>query len=109
VSGRLCDALVDRFGSDFVFKDVDSIPAGVDYRRYLETGVQQCDVMLAVVGRDWMSIDPVTQRRRIDDAGDFVRIEIEAALKRDILLIPVLVRGAKMPEAAALPAAIRDF
>ena len=77
--------------------DVDSIPFGVDFRRQLEAAVAQCNVLLAIIGDNWLTSDPQANTRRIDDLADYVRIEIESALRRDIPVIPVLVGSAARP------------
>ena len=82
VTGRIYDRLIQRFGQGAVFKDVDSIPLGVDFRIYLDEQVAKCEVFLAVIGRDWMKNLGSTEKTRLDDPRDFVRIEIESALKR---------------------------
>jgi len=107
VTGRIYDRLVQQFGRAVVIKDVDSIPLGVDFRTYLDAQVAKCDVFLAVIGRNWMKAKGRKGKSRLEDPGDFVRIEIESALKRRIPVIPVLVQGAKIPEAERLPASIQ--
>ena len=107
VTGRIYDRLTQHFGKEAVFKDVDSIPLGVDYRKHLGDSVGQCDVLLAVLGRQWLAGTP--GQRRIDDVRDFVRIEIEAALQRDIPVVPVLVQGATVPELQALPETLQSL
>ena len=107
VTGRIYDRLIQVFPQS-VFRDVDSIPLGVDFRTYLDAQVAKCDVFLAVIGRDWMKAKGRKGKSRLDDPGDFVRIEIESALKRQIPVIPVLVASAKIPEAQRLPASIQD-
>jgi hypothetical protein len=107
-TGRLCDRLTERFGREVVFRDVDSIPLGVDFRRIIEEKVGACQVLLAVIGRDWLTAG-AAGRRRLDDPDDFVRIEIEAALRRDVRVIPVLVGGARMPAAEELPESLREM
>lgn len=103
VTGRLCDALEREFGAENIFRDVDSIPLGVDFRDHLGAAVQRCRVLLAVIGRNWAG--PVDDgSRRIDDPADFVRVEIEAAIARGVPVIPLLVGQATMPKADALPA-----
>jgi hypothetical protein len=87
------NALCDHFGRDNIIFDVDSIPLGSDFRQYINDQVSQCDVVLAVIGDCWLSL--LDQRR--DDPQDYVRIEIEAALNRDIPVVPVLVDEAIMP------------
>ena len=109
VAGRIYDRLVQQFAREAIFKDVDSIPFGVDFRTYLDEQVAKCEVFLAVIGRDWMKNLGSTGKTRLDDPRDFVRIEIESALKRQIPVIPVLVSGASIPPAERLPVCIQDL
>ena len=109
VTGRIYDRLIQQFGREAIFKDVDSIPLGVDFRIYLDEQVAKCEVFLAVIGRDWMKKQGSTGKTRLDDPRDFVRIEIESALKRQIPVVPVLVGGALIPPAERLPASIQDL
>lgn len=106
-TGRLCDRLAESFGRETVFRDVDSIPLGVDFRRHIEEKVGACRVLLAVIGRHWLTAGE-PERRRLDDPGDYVRIEIESALRRGVPVIPVLVGGARMPAAEDLPESLRE-
>jgi formylglycine-generating enzyme required for sulfatase activity len=106
-TGRLYDRLVSHFGREQVFRDVDAIPLGLDFREVLTEQVARCDVFLAVIGDAWLSIQGERGTRRLDDPADFVRIEIEAALSRDIPVIPVLVGHSSVPRAAELPASLR--
>ena len=71
--------------------------------------VGSCAVLLAVIGVGWLTATGEDGRRRLDDPGDFVRLEIEAALARDVRVIPVLVDGARMPRAADLPASLEGL
>lgn len=103
VTGRIYDRLVAHFGKEGVFKDVDSMPLGVDFRQHLSSAVGECRVLLAIIGKSWFATEPGSEQRRIDDARDFVRIEIESALERNIIVIPVLVQGATLPGVAELP------
>lgn len=105
VTGRIYDRLVARMGRDRVFKDVDSIPLGVDFRASLHEAVGACDVLVAVIGPRWLA-STAEGTRRLDDARDFVRIEIEAALQRTIPVVPVLVSGAHMPGERDLPSSL---
>jgi TIR domain-containing protein len=102
-AGWLYDRLADRFGSDQVFKDVDSIQLGDDFVDVITRAVGACDVLLAVIGREWLTITDARGRRRLDNPNGFVRLEIEAALTRNVRVIPILVDGASMPDAAELP------
>lgn len=96
VSGRIYDRLAEHFGAEAVFKDVDDIPFGVDFKTYLNDMVSECAVELVVIGPRWLDISNERGERRLDDPTDFVRIEVEAALKRDIPVVPLLVSGAFM-------------
>jgi len=108
VAGRIHDRLIQHFGSAHVFKDVDSIPLGVDFRRYVGDQIGRCDVLLAVIGPDWLAACD-EHGRRLEDPRDLVRVEIASALKRDIPVVPVLVGGATMPSEQALPEELRDL
>ncbi|MES9947016.1 MAG: toll/interleukin-1 receptor domain-containing protein [Candidatus Thiodiazotropha sp.] len=109
VTGRIHDRLVEHFGDSALFMDVDDIPLGVDFSKYIDEKVGKCEVVLAVIGRDWLSAADANGNRRLDLPEDFVRIELESALKRNIPVIPLLVRRASMPKAKDLPESIRDF
>jgi hypothetical protein len=108
-TGRLHDRLVAHFGPGQVFKDVDSIPLGRDFREVLTERVAACDVFLAIIGDGWLSITGKDGIRRLDDPGDFVRIEIEAALSRQIPVIPVLVGSSSVPRAEELPESLGEL
>lgn len=104
ITGRIYDHLVRAFGDDHVFKDVDDIPVGVDFRRVLQNEVGGCDVLLVIIGPQWLRLTDEQGRRRLDDPHDFVRIEVAAGLTRqNVLVVPVLVSGATMPAPADLP------
>ena len=103
------DALASRFGQENVFFDVDTIPVGLDFHGVLNEAVSQCDVLLAVIGDHWLNAQDTTGKRRLDDPDDFVRIEIEAALSRNIPVIPVLVGRATVPKADDLPDSLRGL
>ncbi|MBS1196828.1 MAG: hypothetical protein H6R18_613 [Proteobacteria bacterium] len=104
-TGRLADHLRGHFGEQAVFHDIDSIPFGVDFRDHISAVIRQCDVLLAVIGKDWLTADE-KGKRRIDEARDFVRIEIESALEAGLIVIPVLAGDANMPDENELPASI---
>jgi hypothetical protein len=103
VVGRIYDRLVRDLGASSVFKDVDNIPLGVDFVDYLDAQVQESTALLAIIGPEWLTVTDAQGQRRLDDPNDFVRIEIESALRRSIPVVPVLVRGAAMPGARDLP------
>jgi TonB family protein len=108
-AGRLFDDLVTHFGEDTVFMDVAAIEAGRDFRKAIEEGVTKCGVLLVMIGLEWLDAKDDRGARRLNDPSDFVRIETAAALKRDIPVIPVLVRGAKMPSAEQLPDDLKEL
>lgn len=104
-AGRLADAIESEFGADSVFRDVDDIRPGEDFIHAIESHLQQVGVVLVMIGPRWLDAG-ADGRRRLDDANDFVRQEIQAALESGKPLIPLLVGGARMPDEADLPAAI---
>lgn len=109
VAGRIYDRLVQQFGRDQVFKDVDSIPIGVDFRKTLDEKVGRCSVFLAIIGRRWLEAKETHGDRALDDPTDFVRIEIESALRREIPVVPVLVHEASIPLEADLPDGVQQL
>lgn len=102
-AGRLADRLSAEFGGDYVFMDVDTIEPGADFVGYIEEAVGSCDVLIALIGGEWLECRDETGSRRLDDPEDFVRLEVGAGLERDIRVVPVLVEGAVMPRAHELP------
>lgn len=101
-AGRLRDRLIERFGSNAVFMDVDTIRPGANFVSAIEQAVDACEIMLVVIGPAWLSIGQ-DGKRRIDDPGDYVAMEIAAALRRSIPILPVLIDGASMPARTNLP------
>jgi hypothetical protein len=109
VTGRIYDRLVQQFGETAIFKDIDSIPLGVNFRQHIDTIVQECDVVLVVIGDRWAGETKKPVRRRIDNPEDIVRIEIESALNRNIRVIPLLIQGVTMPSEAFLPDSLKGL
>jgi hypothetical protein len=108
-AGRLSDSLKRKFDDDSVFLDMadDGIGAGREFSKVLTSEVSNCDVLLVVIGPTWESCVGDTGQRRLEEADDWVRKEIAAALERKVLVIPVRVGGAKLPAAAKLPDSIK--
>jgi hypothetical protein len=106
LAGRLYDKLEVKFGASQVFMDVDSIDLGLDFVEVLNETLARCKVLLVVIGRDWLNAIDEHDVRRLDNPGDYVRIEIETALERNIRVIPILVDGTRMPQASDLPKSI---
>ena len=107
---RIYEAFVRGLPRENIFMDVDAIPLGVNFVKVLEGWVEQCDVLLVLMGAGWAnSTDSKTGKRRLDNQKDFVRVEIRGALTRDIPVVPVLLDGAELPEEAELPDDIKGF
>jgi len=102
-AGRLYDRLIAHFGKTNVFMDVDTIEPGADFVEVLKEVVANCDILLAVIGRRWLEANDERGQRRLTNPGDFVRLEIVAALERNVRVIPILVGDAKMPGPGDLP------
>ena len=100
-AGRLADDLSEVFGPDSIFMDVTGIAPGIDFRKTIEQKVGECAAAVVVIGPSW--IGDAGGTARLQNATDFVRLEVAAALERDIQVIPVLVDGATMPAAGELP------
>jgi hypothetical protein len=102
-AGRLHDSLCMRLGDSEVFMDLDAIEPGADFVEHIEREVGSCEVLLALIGRDWIDARGPEGNRRLEDPDDWVRLELETGLNRDIRVIPVLVQGAEMPRSDQLP------
>jgi hypothetical protein len=102
-AGRLYDRLAAKFGADRVFMDVEGIEPGVDFVDAVERALASCEILIVLIGKDWLAVDSAG-RRRLDDPADFVHLETITALSRGIRVVPVLVEGAEMPRADSLPA-----
>lgn len=103
-AGRLFSDLKMRLGQDArVFMDVDGIPPGEDFARYIDEAVGKCDAVVALIGRHWSDATNAAGHRRLEEPDDFVRLEISAALQRGIRVVPLLVDGASLPASADLP------
>jgi hypothetical protein len=101
-AGRVADRLESEFGRDALFMDVDTVRLGADFVKALHDAVAKCDVLLAIIGPKWLDAHD-DGNRRLDDQNDYVRIEIAAALQRNIPVIPILFDGATIPKVVQLP------
>jgi TIR domain len=102
-AGRLYDNLVSSIGKDRVFMDVDAIAPGADFVERIDTALSRSRAMFVVIGPRWAQVTNRLGNRRLDEPRDVVRGEVAEALVRGILVIPVLVAGAVMPEEEELP------
>jgi hypothetical protein len=107
ITGRVFDRLVAHYGVGSVFRDIDNIPLGVDFRDHINTVLAGTDITLVVIGKDWLGTR--RGRRRIDNPADPVRVEVETALRNGIPVVPVLVDGAAMPTADQLPNSLSEL
>jgi hypothetical protein len=102
-AGRLVDYLSRHFGRGSVFRDIDTIRRGEDFAQAIESALNACDVVLVVIGNTWATSTGQDGRCRLDDPKDWVRLEVAAALRRNILVIPVLVDGRAYRSQPACP------
>jgi TPR repeat protein len=107
ITGRIFDRLVAQYGRDAIFRDIDDVPVGVDFREHISRVLDASDIVLAIIGPRWLG--PRGAQNRLNNESDPVRVEIEAVLRKGVPLIPVLVLRAAMPQASQLPESLRDF
>ncbi len=109
-AGRLADELSLAFGADAVFRDVEGIELGLDFADSLEAALARCSVMLVLIGRQWLDIaDAKDGKRRLDNPNDWIRQEIATALARKVRVVPLLLEGARLPDASELPKDLRPL
>lgn len=108
-AGHLLADLRRRFGDERVFMDIAAIGPGEDFGRAITDAIAGCSVVLVIIGRAWLDARDARGQRRLDDAGDWVRLEVEAALQGSRTVVPVLVQGATMPAAESLPESMRGL
>jgi hypothetical protein len=109
VATLLADEIKAQFGANAVFMDIDNIPFGVDFRDHIGAAISECQVVLVLIGDDWLTSKLPDGSRRIDAPDDFVRVEIEAALQRGIPVVPILTNAARVPTESELPPSIRPL
>jgi len=108
-AGRIFDRLREEFGKDQVFRDVDTIDGGTRFRDEIAKQLDTCKVVLVVIGPTWLDSPDELGRCRLDDAEDWVRIEVSTALRHNVCVIPVTVGGAPLPAAKDLPEDLRGL
>ncbi|MEY2471595.1 MAG: hypothetical protein QOK28_924 [Actinomycetota bacterium] len=108
VAGRLRDSLDEQFGSGSVFMDVEDIDAGADFIDAITHALQGCSTLLLIIGPQWHN-RPDGENSRLWNADDVVRLEVEAALRLGVQVIPLLVDDAQMPDAKDLPPSLREI
>lgn len=107
-AGRLYDRLADAIGQENIFMDVDSISLGLDFAEAIRNAVSSCDVLLAIIGPEWITAER-GGRLRLEDPEDFVRLEIETALERNVRVVPILVDEAELPAREQLPESLQPL
>jgi TIR domain len=108
-AGRLFDRLSAQYGRERIFMDVDSLEPGADFGEAIEQTVASCDVLIAVIGRQWLDAKDADGARRLDNPEDFVRLELASALTRKIRVVPLLVGNARMPRSDDLPEPLKGL
>lgn len=109
VCGRIYDRLIGVFGSKRIFRDLDNIPLGADFRQVVEKAIGECTIALIIIGKGWLNASDEQGRIRLENPADFVRVEIETSLRNGLVTIPVLVDDASIPRADQLPQSISSL
>ncbi len=109
ITGRIYDRLLRHWEAERIFKDVDNIDPGEDYRDVIDREIAECALFLAVIGPSWLSAKKADGKRRLDDPSDMVRIELETALRRNQRVIPIIVGEGRMPEPEELPEPLQEL
>jgi TIR domain/WD domain, G-beta repeat len=108
MTGRIFDRLAAHYGREAIFRDIDNIPPGIDFRVHINDMLRKTNILLAVIGPNWLGARSGTSDR-IQEESDAVRVEIETALRRRTPLIPILIGTTTMPSTDQLPPSLKDF
>lgn len=108
MTGRIFDRLIACYGRDAIFRDIDNIPPGIDFRQHINETLLKTGVFLAIVGPKWLGSSRGGVER-INEESDPVRVEVETALRRRLPVIPVLIGNTRMPKSEQLPPSLKDF
>ena len=109
IAHRLADSLCKVFGTTNIFIDEDSIPSGVDFRDHIYRSIDQCAVLLTVIGDRWLEVKDDRGQVRLNNPDDYVRVEIELSLRQGLTVIPILIDEAEIPAASELPSSIKQL
>ena len=109
MTGRIFDRLIAHYGKEAIFRDIDDIPPGIDFRVHINQTLLKTHILLAIVGPQWLGMASDGSADRIQEESDPVRVEVETALRRRVPLIPVLIGTTKMPSSDQLPPSLKDF
>ena len=105
IATQIYTRLSASYGRDAILFDIENIPLAVDFRRYIDRTLEDADVVLAIIGRAWMGN---ADNSRIKDKADFVRLELEAAFRREIPIVPILIDGSTLA-LDELPTSLREL
>lgn len=108
-AGRLNENLEQIFGDENVYFDIEAIGGGINFKKDIERALNSCKVLIAVIGPRWLNITDKEGERRLENPDDFIRLEISTALKRGIMVIPLLINGASQPKRDELPEDIENL
>lgn len=108
-TGRLIRDLELHLAPDQLFRDIDNIEPGSDFIESIQSAISACEATIVVIGPKWLEATDRDGKRRLDNSDDYVRLEVAAALKRDIRVIPVLVGNARLPDADELPSDLQSL
>ena len=109
MTGRIFDRLIAHYGKEAIFRDIDDIPPGIDFRVHINQTLLKTHILLAIVGPQWVGTSSDGSADRIQEESDPVRVEVETALRRRVPLIPILIGSTKMPSSDQLPPGLKDF
>jgi hypothetical protein len=109
IAHRLADSLCKVFGTTNIFIDEDSIPSGVDFREHIYRSIDQCAVLLIVIGDRWLEAKDDRGQVRLNNPDDYVRVEIELSLRLGLTVIPILIDEAEIPAASELSSSIKQL
>jgi WD40 repeat protein len=108
MTGRIFDRLIAHYGKEAIFRDIDDIPVGIDFRVHINEVLRSTHILLAIIGPAWLGAIPGANER-IQEEADPVRVEVETALRRRVPVIPVLIGNTRMPSSEQLPPSLKDF
>jgi WD40 repeat protein len=108
MTGRIFDRLIVHYGKEAIFRDIDDIPAGIDFRVHINDVLLRTHILLSIVGPQWLGTT-AGGAGRIHEESDPVRVEVETALRRRVPIIPVLIGTTRMPSSDDLPPSLKDF
>jgi hypothetical protein len=108
IVGHIYERLAARYKTESVFRDINKMPLGKNFYDHIKEELAGCDVVLVVVGPQWLAID-AQGHSRIQQSDDPVRLEVEAALQSGATVIPVMVEDAAIPKSTDLPESLKIF